>query len=1580
MHCEQAEMLIPQYIFNELTAEDAAQIAAHLTTCASCTQSCKELKEASSFLESALKAPNEKKFSEEKRQHILAAFSELKPIVEPIELAEAKKEIKQKPSFDFKTFFVSIAAIFLVLVGLAGIVPMMRYEGTTRSDGDRNVVFSIVTSNEEIEEAIDRPTRNRINNPADSAKPSSEGVIRRNESLNSKNSFMKGGKEKEYSPESGAHGGRYYFSQSVKDEANGNAEPMIKSVGDSSLSSDVKVLGNSGLNYAISKVLEDAKQNELGNRALGSNDKVEDMEIIGIGGGTKPSQENLHTTKITNDSGGIYSPVTGKSSRNLKTPPEKPKAKWGEKPNNTPNSPKASSQNQENEPLGEVVNVVTSDPAEEGEVAAKPMRASEIIIPEEDSRWRPGDDESNGKESWYKTYPGNQAGLKAQSFGEVDINDVSKYDFTKQKGDKQLVENIKIDREFEKDSDVDRSGVVITRKKGLAPDLKQLEEGEYYIGPEITAGKEFKQKHQEKYGNVHGQYPNYPEYIENEKAEKIPIQIQRNDLIEKENDQYFKITKKGKKGDSSTTVLTGDAILQGGTKTAVTAQTKDALENFPKVDFADDDYFDGAASFDEGYIQKTESKTSKEKKSELAPLSNDQLGGVSIWKDKKNIESQKDKEIEVLKAELATLQEKSNVDSEVIDKLKRLAGNEQSSEFSVAKETENKFDEQTAQGTEVVISDTPQVGAELMGNIGGGGGTSGIRSGGGKKKAAKSGAQILEEMNQKNDPSSETAKPRASERKVPILGDIPLKGELFRSNKPKPEEAKSSADSKNRGREGKKSGEFKEKKLEEKPLKDSEISKKNKEIDSLKAEIASMQQQGSVDSARIDQIKRLVGKEIDQKVTNSDGVVAEELGSTYNWVKEEKQKTIKQVRESLAQDISKAHADNESNNQSRVTIENGVVVVEELGNNKKETVSGAGYLSDVRKLDDYDIRGLTTKQNEVSKNKAVKEKSSENSKGEYVIPFQSTVVYPEDWNKLANIPETKMNTYSVLDLVEAPKDFAGPDIAPDGKVSVAESKKQVLTKKVSEDNLKELIKHKIARDTWDEAKGTSIEVFQGKLIVNHTEEVQKQVEAFLEELKQKAAITEAEQAQEEVVDVVPVKPEPKKIVVNPFVNTSADALSTFSIDTDSASYYVCRQSLLSGVMPHESVVRPEEFINAFDYNYCLTGQKTFAINTDCMQNPFNSSTHILKVGIKGKVLGRDGRKPVHVVLVVDTSGSMAKESRLPMVKKGIEKLVTNMQPGDRVSLVTYGSDVTLNLEYTPVEDIDQIQNAVESLKTGGSTDLAKGVMVGYQIAATHFKKGAMNQVMICSDGVANVGHLEADKIIKKVEAYKKQGVSFTSIGFGSGDYNDQLLQKLALRGDGFYYYVNNEEDVKRVFEKEIGASFNVIAKDVKLQVAFKENRVLRYRLIGYEAREVKDKDFRNNAVDGGEIISGKSVTAIYELELAKAESGKEFQESLGTVTVRFQNVENNQWEEDAVAITGKIQMVASPKENPYFYLAYCAATFAEIMRKSPYVNPNAIGQIEDCVRRVSEELVLNDQVKDLLKSIQAYEKLMVKDK
>jgi Ca-activated chloride channel family protein len=414
-------------------------------------------------------------------------------------------------------------------------------------------------------------------------------------------------------------------------------------------------------------------------------------------------------------------------------------------------------------------------------------------------------------------------------------------------------------------------------------------------------------------------------------------------------------------------------------------------------------------------------------------------------------------------------------------------------------------------------------------------------------------------------------------------------------------------------------------------------------------------------------------------------------------------------------------------------------------------------------------------------------------------------------------------------------------------------------------------------------------------------------------------------------------------------------------------------------VPHESVVRPEEFVNAFDYNYSLTGQKTFSIVTDCVKNPLNPNLHILKVGIKGKVLGRDGRKPVHVVLVVDTSGSMAKETRLPMVKKGIEQLVTNMQKGDRISLVTYGSEVMLNLEYSPIENLELIQKAVEELKTGGSTDLAKGVFVGYQIAATHFKKEFMNQVIICSDGVANVGHLEADRILKKVEVYKKQGISFTSIGFGSGDYNDQLLEKLALRGDGFYYYVNSEEDVNRVFAKEIGASFSVIAKDVKLQVAFKENRVTRYRLIGYEAREVKDKDFRNNAVDGGEIISGKSVTAIYELELAKAESAQAFLESLGTVTIRFQNIETNEWEEDAVAITGKIQNTVSVKENPYFYLGYCAATFAEIMRKSPYVKGTSIGKIEEYVKKVSEELELNNQVKDLLKNIQLYEKLRVKE-
>jgi len=1234
MHCEQAEMLIPQYIFNELTVEDSVQVTEHLKTCVSCTQTCKELKEASGFLEAALKAPKEKKFSEEKRQQILAAFSELKPIVEPIALTEAKNEISKKPSFDFKTFFMSIAAIFLVLVGIAGISPMFQGVGDTRSDGDRNVTLGYYDLNENesapmemlsIQKGLVEYKSSSGNYPTDYY---GEGKEVKNQ--NSEYAYSLEDTQKKLASKQEAVQNTEQSSDGSNDRTTGirigrYSKPIPKT--EKSLRQEMIVASKE--KQTIPK-----NQNELGNRGIGFDDNVQDFNNNVVYDGIKPKTQN--------------------------------KAKWGEKSNNTPSSPRKSS------------------------------------------------DEDN----------------------------------------KQQVENIKLDWEWEKDTEINKSGVIMTRKKGMAPDLKQLEEGEYYIGQEMA-------------------------------AQTIKDNLKANSY--------------------------GEANLDDIRKFKFNRNKKAIVPEEDSRWRPDDDSLSGFESwykkFPEHEIHASEIKKTQD--AMLAPLSNDTLGGVDILKNEKTWAFR-------------------NFDEPVFP--------------------DNKFADDD------------------------------YLDGGGK---SDSGYVVQEQL-----------------RKLPTEKDFNTDGHYD----------------------------------------------KDVELQKFKA-----------------------------------GIVANDR----------KHSEPNQIKSNLTQEMSEANIENGTNQQKGTTIADGIIVAEELGSSYKYSGSGAGYLSDVRKLDDYNASGVITKSKEISKNNPPLEEGN-SLIGVYEIPFQDIVHYPAEWEDFIKLRKPNQKDggeeepwkSTILKKLEQPG-FAGPSISSEEKVNIAEPIDLGSRNKLNldADTLIGLIKEKIARDTWDESKGTSIENFQGKLIVNHTEEVQKKAEAFLEELRESIAKAETKQVdEEEVIDVAPVKPEQKKIIVNPFVNTAANALSTFSIDTDSASYYVCRQSLSSGVIPQESIVRPEEFINAFDYNYCLTGNKTFAISTEYMQNPLNANTHILKVGIKGKVLGRDGRKPVHVVLVVDTSGSMAKKTRLPLVKKGIEKLVTNMHPGDHISLVTYSNDVTLNLEYTPIENIDKIQDAVEAIKTGGSTDLARGVMVGYQIAANHFKKSAMNQVIICSDGVANVGHLEADKIIKRVEAFKKQGVSFTSIGFGLGDYNDQLLQKLALRGDGFYFFVNSEEDANRVFEREIGASFHIIAKDAKLQVAFKKNRVHRYRLIGYEARDVKDKDFRNNAVDGGEIISGKSVTSIYEIELAKAESVKEFQESLGTVTVRFQNIENNQWEEDTVAIAGKSQVVNQPKDNPYFYLAYSVATFAEIMRKSPYVKPNAIDQIETYVKKISEELVLNDQVKDLLKNIQLYQKLTVKDK
>jgi Ca-activated chloride channel family protein len=444
--------------------------------------------------------------------------------------------------------------------------------------------------------------------------------------------------------------------------------------------------------------------------------------------------------------------------------------------------------------------------------------------------------------------------------------------------------------------------------------------------------------------------------------------------------------------------------------------------------------------------------------------------------------------------------------------------------------------------------------------------------------------------------------------------------------------------------------------------------------------------------------------------------------------------------------------------------------------------------------------------------------------------------------------------------------------------------------------------------------------------------------------------------------------------VNPWVLTEKDHQSTFALDTDSASYTLCRNYIRAGYLPPAGAVRMEEFINAFDYQYPTADDQTFTVHAEAAPAPFAAAgrnTVLLKVGVKGKVIGRDGRKPMHLVFVVDASGSMAREDRLPLVRYALGQLSMQLQNSDRVSLITYGTDAKLHLEAAPAGDPAKVISAINNIQPGGSTNLLQGIEKAYQIAGRHFKSGQVNRVILCSDGVANIGETDAEQMLARVDAYRKQGITFTAAGFGMGGLNDALLEQLANKGDGNYLFVDTKAEAYRAFVTDMTATLQTIAKDAKIQVEFNPARVRRYRLVGYENRDIADKDFRNDAIDAGEVGSGQSATALYELELTGPIRSDERLPQLGTVYVRYKDVDTNAVEEISRLLSSNLIELRTPQSNPRFYLAASAGAFAELLRQSPHardVNPTRVLRV---LEEVAVALPLDRQVAELRDLVRA---------
>jgi Ca-activated chloride channel family protein len=406
--------------------------------------------------------------------------------------------------------------------------------------------------------------------------------------------------------------------------------------------------------------------------------------------------------------------------------------------------------------------------------------------------------------------------------------------------------------------------------------------------------------------------------------------------------------------------------------------------------------------------------------------------------------------------------------------------------------------------------------------------------------------------------------------------------------------------------------------------------------------------------------------------------------------------------------------------------------------------------------------------------------------------------------------------------------------------------------------------------------------------------------------------------------------------VNPFTITTDDALSTFSIDVDTASYSLSRRALQTGQLPVESAVRVEEFVNYFDYDSYAgpTDDTPFAVHMEAMPDPFRHNRHILRVGVQGKDVDRSDRAPVHLTFLIDVSGSMSSADKLGMAKKSMHMMVNQLREDDTVALATYAGRTARVLEPTPALHKEQIHGAIDHLSAGGSTAMSSGIDIAYDMAAETFVEGHENRVVVLSDGDANVGRTSWDEMLSQIKGHANRGITLSTIGLGTGNYRDSLMEQLANKGDGNNFYIDTPAQAQRVFVEQLPGTMVTIARDVKIQVEFAPESVQAYRLIGYENRAIADHQFRNDRVDAGEIGSGHNVTAMYEVILADDHAPE-----LATVRMRWETPgADKAASEKAFVFPEQALQETTSLASSDTRLAFAAATFAEILRGSPHTS------------------------------------------
>jgi Ca-activated chloride channel family protein len=433
------------------------------------------------------------------------------------------------------------------------------------------------------------------------------------------------------------------------------------------------------------------------------------------------------------------------------------------------------------------------------------------------------------------------------------------------------------------------------------------------------------------------------------------------------------------------------------------------------------------------------------------------------------------------------------------------------------------------------------------------------------------------------------------------------------------------------------------------------------------------------------------------------------------------------------------------------------------------------------------------------------------------------------------------------------------------------------------------------------------------------------------------------------------------ITENIFHEAVKNPLSTFSIDVDAASYSNIRRFINNGQRPPKDAVRIEEMVNYFDYDYDQPkDDHPFAVHTEISTAPWNSKHRLIHIGLQGKKIPSDNLPASNLVFLIDVSGSMDEINKLPLVKNSLKMLVEQLRPQDHVAIVVYAGAAGLVLEPTAGDQKKTIIDALERLEAGGSTAGGAGIQLAYATAKQHFKPNGNNRVILATDGDFNVGESSNASMERLIEEKRKDGIFLTVLGYGMGNYKDSKMQILADKGNGNHAYIDNVTEARKVLVNEFGGTLFTIAKDVKLQIEFNPARVKAYRLIGYENRMLKSEDFNNDKKDAGDLGSGHTVTALYEIipvgveseffkidelkyQTTKIDPSSYKSDELMTIKLRYKKPA----EDDSKLIVHPLKdtNVALAKTSANFRWSASVAAFGMLLRESEYIKNFSYEQV-----------------------------------